>query len=117
MTFVVDTILILARTKLNDYFISMILLIRFLDLSSRVRDREGREFAETRGLDSGEVLGRRELPTVAILRAERRRMLDEIFGTACRGQTRLRRRGHMRQSVLQSNPHGERRGKNMSRKA
>lgn len=81
-----------------------------LDLPSGARDSEGREFAETRGLDPGEILGRRELSTVAVLRAERRGMLDEIFGTACSRQARLRRRGYMRQSVLQSNPHGERRG-------
>lgn len=64
--------------------------IFFLGLPSRIRDHKGREFAETCGLDPGEVLGQRELPTVAVLRAERRRMLDEIFGTACRGQTCLR---------------------------
>jgi len=52
---------------------------------------------------------------MAVLRAERWGMLDEIFGTACRRQTRLRhrRRGHMHQPVLQTNPHGERRGEDM----
>lgn len=88
------------------------LLYFFLGVSSGVRDSKGRELAETRGLDPREISGRRELPAVAVLRAERWRMLDEIFGTACRGQTRLhrRRRGHMHQPVLQTNPHGERRG-------
>lgn len=82
-------------------------------LSSGVRDSEGREFAEARRLDPGEVPGRREFPALAVLRTERRGMLVEIFGAAGRGQTRLyrRRRGHMHQSVLQTNPHGERRGK------
>lgn len=72
-------------------------IIVFLGLSSGIRDSEGRELSETRGLDSGEIPGWREFPAVAVLRAERWGMLDEIFGTACRGQTRLhsRRRGHM----------------------
>lgn len=54
-------------------------------LSSGVRDCEGRELAEARGLDPREVLGWQELPAVAVLRPERRRMLDEIFGAAGRG--------------------------------
>jgi len=92
--------------------IDIFFYLLFSDLSGGIRDSEGRELAETRGLDSGEISGRRELPSVAVLRAERWGMLDEIFGTACRGQTRLHRRwrGHMHQPVLQTNPHGERRG-------
>lgn len=101
-----------SNSPRTDVFVCLIRV----GLPSGVRDCEGRELAETRRLDPGEVLGRRELPALAILRAERRGMLAEILDAARPRQSHLRRRRrcHMHQPILETDSHGKRRGKRFS---
>lgn len=78
---------------------------------NRERYSEGSELAEASGLDPREVRRRGGFSTLAVLRAERRGMLEQVLGSAGTGKAPFhrRRRGHLYEHILSSDANGKRR--------